>query len=308
MINGWSVVCPACREASLSRAATSLSCACGVAYDISDGVWQLLGAEERERSREFLDAYTRIRRAEGRVSDDPAYYRALPDCAAGHPLAAQWRFRARSLRTLLAVLRRCAAPGARVLDLGAGTGWLSNRLAEAGYQPCAVDLSADPGDGLGAARHYAGDWPRIVADFDRLPLADGAADATVFNASFHYSTDYAATLAETLRVTKPGGTVLVLDTPVYSDIGSGRQMLAERAADFERRFGERSDSRAVEGFLTRARIAELGRRHGLDWRAQKTWRGPRWFVAPLVERLRGRREPPAFDILWAVRPADRMAS
>jgi len=192
-----------------------------------------------------------------------------------------------------------------VLDLGAGNGWLSNRLAEAGYRPCAVDLSADAGDGLGAACHFAGDWPCIVADFDRLPLADGAADATVFNASFHYSTDYAATLAEALRVTRAGGAILVMDTPVYRDAGSGRRMLAERAQEFERRYGERSDTRAVEGFLTPARIAELGGQHGLVWRAQKTWHGLRWLVAPVVERVRGRREPPAFDILWAIRPPSR---
>ena len=285
-----------------------LACACGAEFDIVNGAWQLLEPDEQERSREFLDAYTRIRRAEGRVSDDPAYYRALPVRIPGHPLAPQWRFRARSFRALAALLARRVAPGAQVLDLGAGNGWLSNRLAEAGYRPCAVDLSADAGDGLGAARHYAGEWPRIVADFDRLPLADHAADATVFNASFHYSTDFAATLAEAMRVTKEGGVVLVLDTPVYRDAASGRRMLAERAAEFERRYGERSDSRAVEGFLTRAHIADLGRRYSLDWRAQKTLDGLRWLVAPVVERVRCRREPPAFDILWATRPADRVFS
>src|SRR5437868_5658951 len=54
----------------------------------------------------------------------------------------------------------------RILDLGAGNGWLANRLAERGHRVIAVDLLDDPLDGLGAARHYAAAFSALLAEFD----------------------------------------------------------------------------------------------------------------------------------------------
>ena len=39
----------------------------------------------------------------------------------------------------------------RILDLGAGNGWMSYRLALQGHLPIAVDLLTNDRDGLGAA-------------------------------------------------------------------------------------------------------------------------------------------------------------
>ena len=106
-------------------------------------------------------------------------------------------------------------------DLGAGNGWLANRLALAGHTVAAVDLNVDPADGLGACRHYANRFETAQADFDALPFGDTSLDLVVFNGSLHYSTDYAATLGEALRTLRPGGTLAVLDSPVYTDPASG---------------------------------------------------------------------------------------
>ena len=85
---------------------------------------------------------------------------------------------------------------AAILDLGAGTGWLSHRLARLGHYPCAVDLTIDRRDGLGAARHYTPDWPLVQSDFAHLPLGAAQVDMVVYNASLHYSIDYRTTLRE----------------------------------------------------------------------------------------------------------------
>src|SRR5262249_56941629 len=138
----------------------------------------------------------------------------------------------------------------RVPELGAGVGWLSYRLAELGHHPFAVDLSTEDRDGLGAARHYEPPWPRVQAEFDRLPLADGQADVVIFNASLHYSTDYRITLGEALRVLRPAGKVVILESPLYRHDHSGRRMVAERHAAFERSYGTRSDSVPSIEYLT----------------------------------------------------------
>src|SRR5438445_2007226 len=63
-----------------------------------------------------------------------------------------WRPKARSLEALLRILGPAA--GRKVGDMGAGTGWLSYRLAEAGFRCYATDVTADVDVGLGAATAY----------------------------------------------------------------------------------------------------------------------------------------------------------
>ena len=102
-----------------------------------------------------------------------------------------------------------------VLDLGAGNAWLSNRLAQKGHRPVAIEIFTDALDGLAAARHYTMTFPLMEAEFDRLPLAGRQFDWAIFNSSLHYSADYRRTLAEALRCLRPQGQIVVLDSPIY---------------------------------------------------------------------------------------------
>jgi SAM-dependent methyltransferase len=278
-----------------------------------DGIWRFLPPERAALFAPFLKDYTAIRDAEGYGYDDPARYQRLPEADPADPLAWQWRMRAISFAYLRRQVLGPLAPlksdrgwpdhnaGLRVLDLGAGVGWLSNQLARLGHSPCAIDLNLDPRDGLGAARLYGGGWPRVQAEFDRLPLADGQADLAIFNASLHYSAGYRATLAESLRVLRPGGQIVVIDSPIYRQAASGRQMIAERQAAFERDHGVRSDALPSVGYLTWAMLAELGRELNLRWRVIRPWYGWRWALRPWRARLGRKREPSTFALLVASR-------
>jgi SAM-dependent methyltransferase len=308
MSEDWPLACPACRTplGPLSSLGDEARCpGCGLVYPCVKGIWRFLPPERAIRFAPFLADYTRIRLAEQRGSEDPAYYLDLPDCPPDHPIAWQWALRRRTFaaltrRVLPGLARRSTSP--RVVDLGAGVGWLSNRLALLGHQSLAIDLTTDDRDGLGAGRHYEPSWPRIQAEFDRLPLADGAADLVIFNASLHYSTDYAVTLGEALRVLVRGGSVIVLETPLYKSEESGRRMVAERHADFERRFGTRSEALPSREYLTWTEVAGLGRQLEVRFRAVTPWYGWRWAARPWVARLKRRREPSRFAILLAEKP------
>jgi SAM-dependent methyltransferase len=254
---------------------------------------------------DFRKAYARQRGAEGRAMSS-AQLRQLPYYEGG-PLAKQWAVRARTFDTFVKdILSPMLARGheVRLLDLGAGNGWLSYRAALAGATAVAVDFRDDRVDGLGAAGPYfdSGQSPfhRVAASFDALPIASRQFDIVVFNASLHYALDLAGVLSEACRVLLPGGTIAILDSPFYQVDDDGARMVREKHREAAARFGENADalmSLPIIEYLTRARLATASATLGLTWRRHRV-RYPLWYEArPLIARARGRRAPSRFD-LW----------
>jgi SAM-dependent methyltransferase len=255
----------------------------------------MLAAERRR----FLDDYLRIRRAEGRGSDDASYYLALPYRDITGRLAAQWEMRGRSYRYFERHVLPCIERDRPldVLDLGAGCGWMSYRLSLRGHRPAAVDILADDHDGLGAARHYNRPFLRFEAEFDQLPFASASFDAAIFNASLHYSSDYSKTLRETRRCLRPGGSIFILDSPVYREREHGERMRRERHEQFLAQYGTESDHvRSVE-YLDLATIESLAREIGIEWCVHKPWYGFEWHLRPVKAWWKGARPPSRFWIL-----------
>jgi SAM-dependent methyltransferase len=98
--------------------------------------------------------------------------------------------------------------GARWVDVGCGTGAVSETIVRLG-DPASV-VGVDPSAGFIAhARAHVTD-PRVrfeAGSADRLPLDDGAVDAAVSGLVLNFVPDAAAALAEMTRATRPGGTI-----------------------------------------------------------------------------------------------------
>jgi SAM-dependent methyltransferase len=251
----------------------------------------------------FLDDYIKIRHAEGRGSQDAEYYLALPYRDVTGRLQDQWTIRAKSYRYLegrvLPGIEKQFKQPLRIADLGAGNCWLSYRLALRGHRPIAIDILGDPLDGLAAGRHYqkhAG-FPRVNAEFDDLPLANGSLDTAIYNASIHYSTDYRRTLLEIRRCLRPAGCFLIVDSPVYRRREHGEMMVRERHQQFQKAYGFASDTlRSIEYFDTEM-LSELGRELGISWKVYRPWYGWQWAMRPWKARWHGKRPPSNFWIL-----------
>lgn len=260
-----------------------------------------------EALERFRRDYGAHRAAEGRGYRG-ADLLALPYLRRG-PFAGQWAVRARTYEAFMArvahPLRRELKRPLAVLDLGAGNGWLSRRLAVEGDRCTAVDIRDDAVDGLGATAGFGPVPPfkTLLASFDSLPLASAQADLVVFNASLHYATDLKATLAEARRVARPGGCLVVLDSPFYAREADGQAMVAEKHATAQARFGDRSDSLLALPFiefLTAERLAVAS--PALDWRRMRVLYPLRYELRPLAARLKGQRLPSRFD-LWTAEAA-----
>jgi SAM-dependent methyltransferase len=266
-----------------------------------DGIWRFLLPESEAHYARFIADYEAVRRAEGRGSTSSDYYRALPFRDLSRRHTTDWRIRARSYNLLVKnVLTRLQNPlerSLKILDLGAGNGWLSNRLAAQGDRVIAVDLLVNEQDGLGAWKHYEHSFTAVQAEFNHLPVMDRFADAVIFNASLHYSENYAETLREALRVLSPQGAIVIMDSPVYRRPASGEQMVREREAQFKEKYGFASDNLQSENFLTYARLNELAHELNLRWQRLTPFYGVRWMFRPLVAALLRRRDPARFHLI-----------
>ena len=107
--------------------------------------------------------------------------------------------------------------GARVADVGAGTGYYTFALLDGAVQPAlvhAIDASAPMLEELARrAREQARELllRTYVAVAEALPLDDASVDRVIFGNVFHELDDPVQALSEARRVLAPSGRVLIVD-------------------------------------------------------------------------------------------------
>ena len=295
---GWAprFVCPSCAGDLTRTPSGVLGCpACNAAVPHRDGVECFLRTERLREIGPLIDQYRHIRESDGYRRHDAEYYCSLPSVARSDPEASTWNIRQESFANLCRhAMGRFAGDALRIVDLGAGSGWLSYRLAALGHDCVAVDWMADAEDGLGAARHYPVVFTCVQADFDELPLAKEQFDLAIFNASLHYSPDPASTLQRARQLLVPGGTLVVMDSPMFATDQDGRRMLAARDAAWAARNLPTTPIGA--GYLTRGGLARAAAAAGVGLRWIPSRGKPGWAVRRWLAGLRQRRRPAAFGV------------
>jgi SAM-dependent methyltransferase len=291
--------CPRCKIR-----VDGLSCSeCAFQLKICNGIVHALPPERVAYYARFISEYEQIRALEGRGSQSEDFYLALPYKDLSGRNSQQWKIRSKSYDYLVNHVLKPSQDRGSILDLGAGNCWMSFRLSLLGYDPVAVDLLTNEHDGLGAATHFDSHLPipipRFQAEAMYLPFNDEQFDVIIFNASFHYSEDYEATLREALRCLKPEGRIIISDTPWYSSEESGRQMVTERHALFRQRFGTASDSVNSLEYLSDERLCGLEKNLSIQWTVHSPWYGWKWVMRPWIAKLLGQREPSRFRIYVA---------
>lgn len=102
----------------------------------------------------------------------------------------------------------------KLLDLGAGICWSTNKFAELGCRCVALDISHHlPVSDVYIYKNNVY-FERIVADMGDLPFADESFDIVVTMTSIHHTTDLGNTFREIARVLTPLGKAALINEPV----------------------------------------------------------------------------------------------
>jgi len=170
-------------------------------------------------------------------------------------------------RIIAAFVRLSGLPrGARVADLGCGSGVFTDLLRQQGFQSVGLDISPKLIE-LGR-RKYPG-LELIQGDAENLPFESGSLDGVLLSGLVHHFPDPRKVASEIRRVLRSGGRFVAFDpnrmnpfmwlyrdrsSPFYSSVGvteNERPVLAWRVADIFRNEGFRVRSDYLAGLAYR---------------------------------------------------------
>src|SRR5258708_1288947 len=164
-----------------------------------------------------------------------------------------------------------------------------------------VHRLVDPGAAARAAARPGGlptGWPGRggAGEAGAVPLEPASMDLVLAAGVLHHAARPARTLVEMRRVTRRGGLVAVLDSPVYRRAVDGETMVAERAEEHSRRYGFAAVPFG-QGYLRWSELPALF--EGAGWRLEvHGWPGrAREITRDLVEIARWGRRTARFPIL-----------
>ncbi|MDB5253489.1 MAG: class SAM-dependent methyltransferase [Flaviaesturariibacter sp.] len=177
----------------------------------------------------FAASYIALREREGRLYSDEELA-CLPTVRPGHPLLREWATRGASAERLCRYLRR-KRRSLRILEIGCGNGWLSNKLAQV---PGAIVTGTDINELELTQAQRVFHRPNLsfsAGGLDRLHVSEGF-DIVVFAASFQYFQEPSRTLGEALSRLCDAGEVHIIDSHFYSP-ASARTAAARSRSNFE---------------------------------------------------------------------------
>jgi SAM-dependent methyltransferase len=283
VIPSW-LGCPVC-QGPLTQQESAFYCPShNLSFPEVNGILRLLPPEKVVEAEAFAIEYRRQRENQDwrRLSANEMI--ALPEKGPRDWDKLYWQVRRQSFRQLENRLKaggRYEKPH-RIIDMGAGIGWLAARFAADDHDVVALDLSDDDAFGLGAALRLKQalnlNLTLVQGAIEDPPFQRQQVDLLVYNAILHYASDINYCLASGVGLLRPGGALIIMDSPVVDKKpvtdwhwGGGRKLEKGRLLA------------ALESAGLNYKYVTIQRTIGWRWRQLKTkLRGDLPFDFPLI--------------------------
>jgi ubiquinone/menaquinone biosynthesis C-methylase UbiE len=190
-------------------------------------------AQQNFSAPSFELAYVRVREIEGRICPDEMVAQ-LPEVPKSHALSGEWHARRQSMKALISYLQK-SNRFMRILDVGCGNGWFSNRIAMAtSSEVCGIDVNLM--ELHQAARVF--ESSRVSFMYGNIMeniFPEESFDAVLLSSAIQYFPDLALLIHRLLKLITASGEIHIIDSPFYSpdELPSAR----ERTRQYYERVG-----------------------------------------------------------------------
>lgn len=186
--------------------------------------------KQTNKNGKFEQQYLALREKEQRVYTD-AQVMQLPLINTDHPHYAEWQIRRHSSEKLIKQLRKINRP-LRILEVGCGNGWLSNKLAAIpNANVTGFDINSAELQQARRVFHQQKNLQFVSEDPVRRPrLTDtDTYDIIIFAASIQYFPSLHSIISDSLQHLAPLGSIHIIDSHFYKpdEIPAAKQRTAE---------------------------------------------------------------------------------
>ncbi len=191
-------------------------------FRLLNGIY--VSEDAARKHRDFESHYLKVRKKEQRVLGIEEIKR-LPDTATDYIHHREWEIRKKNIRRYLNYLAKKKSP-LRILDVGCGNGFFSNKIASLGHRVTAVDVNLP--ELLQAKEAFPNpnlSW--YYSDVLNESPGDGIFDQITFCCSFQYFSNPVALLDRCLAMLREGGEIHIIDSPFYNR--HSRSLAAKRS-------------------------------------------------------------------------------
>ncbi len=173
-------------------------------------------------SSSFEKLYLEIREKEGRIYPDEVVMN-LPDVSDEHPLRKEWTIRKKSSDWLTNYLSVYNLRPTKVLEVGCGNGWLSNKLYRTfPFDICGVDINESElkqASRLSKSKRLLFVHGNILEDL----FPSETFEIIVLASSIQYFPDLNLLIKRLLELLKPFGEIHILDSPICDSIHESKK-------------------------------------------------------------------------------------
>jgi hypothetical protein len=257
---------------------------------MEDGIWRMMPPDQRAAADAYAERYRSRRKSQGWQRLEALQMAALPDISPPGWDKIYWPVRRQSYRALTSWLKGFSDGydrPLRIVDMGAGVGWLASRLAVEGHDVVALDINCGDAFGLKAAgrlrSELSADMSLVQGDIDQPPFQQASVDLLIYNASLHYASDIMGCLSRAAATLHQGGGLVIMDSP----ISRGPVTAVHEPSPVNGATDEGNAMGRLGRHLPRVEVTGALSEAGFSYDISRVRRGLRWRLRQLRTRLFG---------------------